>query len=103
VMPQFDWLCDVCGCVMSPKLSIYWVDLSFINNYKEFQLWLILLKYSADLANAFFWVVTYGIKTGPVTLYGLRDTTHKVGPNENIRDLSGVDCDAPIWLIVWCV
>ena len=28
---------------------------------------------------------------------------HKVGPNEDVRDLSGVDCDAPIWLIVWCV
>ena len=35
VMPQFDWLCDVWGCVMSPTSSIYWVDLGFINNYKE--------------------------------------------------------------------
>ena len=23
--------------------------------------------------------------------------------NEDVRDLSGGDCDAPIWLIVWCV
>ena len=23
VMPQFDWLCDVCGCVMSPTSGIY--------------------------------------------------------------------------------
>ena len=35
VMPQFDWLCDVYGCVMSPTLSVYWVELGFINNYKE--------------------------------------------------------------------
>ena len=35
VMPQFDWLCDVCGCVMSPTSGIYWVELGFINNYKE--------------------------------------------------------------------
>ena len=35
VMPQFDWLYDVCGCVMSPTSGIYWIELSFINNYKE--------------------------------------------------------------------
>ena len=23
VIPQFDWLCDVCGCVMSPTSGIY--------------------------------------------------------------------------------
>ena len=28
----------VCGCVMSPTSGIYWVDLGFINNYKESQL-----------------------------------------------------------------
>ena len=53
VIPQFDWLCDVCGCVMSPTSGIYWVDLGFINNYKESQLWLIILRYSADVASAF--------------------------------------------------
>ena len=53
VMPQFDWLCDVCRYVMSPTSSIYWVDLGFINNYKEFQLWLVLLRYSTDIASAF--------------------------------------------------
>ena len=53
VMPQFDWLCDVCGCVMSPTLGMYWVDLGFINNYKEPQLWLVLLRYSADVTSAF--------------------------------------------------
>ena len=37
-MPQFHWLCDVCGYVMSPTSGIYWVDLSFINNYREIQL-----------------------------------------------------------------
>ena len=46
VIPQFDWLCDVCGCVMSPTSGIYWVDLIFINNYKEPQLWLVILRYS---------------------------------------------------------
>ena len=35
VITQFDWLYDVCGCVMSPTSGIYWVDLGFINNYKE--------------------------------------------------------------------
>ena len=29
--------------------------------------------------------------------------SHKVGPNEDVRDLSGVECVAQIWLIVWCV
>ena len=57
-MPQFDWLCDVCGCVMSPTSDIYWVELGFINNYKEPQLWLVLLRYSADVVSAFPWVVT---------------------------------------------
>ena len=37
-----------------------------------------------------------GIRAHPVTLCGLKDTTHKVGPNEDIRDLSGGDCDVPI-------
>ena len=32
VMPKFDWLCDVWGCVMSLISDIYWVDLDFINN-----------------------------------------------------------------------
>ena len=50
------------GCMMSPTLGIYWVELCFINNYKEPQLRLVLLKYSADVASAFPWVVTYGIK-----------------------------------------
>ena len=48
------------------------------------------------MASAFLWVVTYGIKAGPVTLCGLGDTTHKVSPNEDVKDLSGGDCDAPI-------
>ena len=37
-----------------------------------------------------------GTRVGLVILCGLRDTTHKVGPNEDVRDLSGGDCDAPI-------
>ena len=53
-----DWLCDVCGCVISPTSGIYWVDLGFINNYKESQLWLVFLRYSVDVASIFPWVVT---------------------------------------------
>ena len=34
---------------------------------------------------------------------GLETLPHKVGPNGDVRDLSGRDCDAPIWLIVWYV
>ena len=26
-----------------------------------------------------------------------------MGPNEDVKDLSGEDCDISIWLIVWCV
>ena len=74
-MPQFDCLCDMCGYVTSPTSSIYWVNLGFINNYKEFQLLLILLRYGADVSSAFPWVVTYGIRAGPVILCGLRHTT----------------------------
>ena len=51
-------MCDVRGYVMSSTSRIYWVDLDFINNYKEPQLWLVLLRYSVDVASAFPWVVT---------------------------------------------
>ena len=103
VIPQFDWLRDVCGCVMSPILGIYWVDLGFINNYNEPQLWLVLLRYSADVASTFPWVVTYGIRVGSVIPCRPKTLPHKVGPNKGVRDLSGGDCNTPIWLIAWCV
>ena len=61
-MPQFDWLYDVCGCVMSPTSGIYCIELGFINNYKELQFWLVLLRYSVDVASAFPWIVTYAYK-----------------------------------------
>ena len=38
---------------MSLTLGIYWVELGFINNYKEPQLRLVLLRYSADVASTF--------------------------------------------------
>ena len=79
VMPQFDWLCDVCECVMSSTSDIYWVELSFINNYKEPQLWLVILRYSADVASAFSWVVTYGIEACSVTSCGVGDTIPQSG------------------------
>ena len=85
---------------MSPISGIYWVKLGFINNYKEPQLWLVLLRYSADVASTFPWVVTYGIRAGSITRMGLETLLHKVGPNEDVRDLSGGDCDTPIGLIV---
>ena len=34
---------------------------------------------------------------------GSETLPHKVGPNEDDRDLSGGEYDTPIWLIVWCV
>ena len=80
VMPQFDWLCDVYGYVMSSTLDIYWVELGFINNYKEPQLWLVFLKYSADVTSTFPWVITYGIRANLVTPCGLKDTTLQSGP-----------------------
>ena len=79
-MPQFDWLCDLYECVMSPTSGIYWVDLGFINNYKKPQLWLILLRYSADVASAFPWVITYDIRASLETPCELRDTTPQSGP-----------------------
>ena len=64
-MPQFDWLCDVYRWVMSLTSGIYWVELGFINNCKESQLWLVLLRYSADVDSAFPWVVIDSIKAMP--------------------------------------
>ena len=58
-MPQFDWLCDVCRCVISPTSSIYWVELGFINTYNKPQLWLVLWRYSVDVTSTFPWVVTH--------------------------------------------
>ena len=65
---------------MSPISGIYWVELGFINNYKESQLRLVLLRYSADVTSAFPWVVTYDIRAGPVIPCGLRDTTTQSEP-----------------------
>ena len=40
---------------------------------------------------ALSWVVTNGIRANPINLCGLGH----MGPNEDVRDLSGGDCDAP--------
>ena len=45
------WVCD------ESHIGIYWIELDFINNYKEPQLWLVLLRYSANVASVFPWVV----------------------------------------------
>ena len=79
----FFFFCDVsiwlimcmCEYAMSLISSIYRVDMGFINNYKESQLWLVILMYNTDVASVFPWVVTYDIKTGSIILCGLRDTT----------------------------
>ena len=42
---------------MSPTSGIYWVDMGFINNYNEPQLLLVILKYNADVASVFLWVI----------------------------------------------
>ena len=47
------------------------------------------------MASAFPWVITYGIRAGPV-IVGSETLPHKVGPNEDVRDLSGEDCDTLI-------
>ena len=64
---------------MCSTSGIYLVDLGFINNYKEPQLWLVILRYSVDVASAFPWVVTYDIRGDPETLCGIRDTTPQSG------------------------
>ena len=56
----------------------------------------ILKRYSADVASAFPWVVTYGIRAGPVIPRGSEALPYKVGLNEDVRDLSGEDFDATI-------
>ena len=48
------------------------------------------------MASAFPWIVTYGIRIGPITRVGSEILPHKVGPNEDVKDLSGGDCDALI-------
>ena len=41
---------------------------ALINNYKESQLWLVLLKYSANVTSAFPWVVTKALGEDGVSL-----------------------------------
>ena len=48
------------------------------------------------MTGVFPWVVTYSIRASPVILCGLRDTTYKVGPNEDVMNLSEGDYDTPI-------
>ena len=48
------------------------------------------------MASAFPWVVTYRIRAGSVTRVGSEILPHKMGPNEDVRDLRRGDCDALI-------
>ena len=68
------WVCD------ESHIGYLLGRLGFINNYKKPQLWLVLLRYSANVASAFPWVVTYGIRASSVILCGLKDTTPQSGP-----------------------
>ena len=52
------------------------------------------------MASDFPWVVTYGIRASPVIRVGSETLPHKVGPNEDVTDLSGGDYDTLIGLIV---
>ena len=38
----------------------------------------------------------YGIRAGPIIRVGSEKLPHKVGPNEDVRDLSVGDCNTPI-------
>lgn len=45
---------------MNPTSGIYWVDLNFINIYKKFQLWqVVILRYNVNVVSVFHWVFTY--------------------------------------------
>ena len=70
MIPQFDWVCNVCRCVMSLTSGIYWVDLSFFNNY------------SADVVSAFPWVVTKMVCIRYQSNYYINDRLYQ------IRDLT---------------
>ena len=74
------WLIVCSMCVMSPTSGIYWVELDFINNYKEPQLWLVLLRYNADMTKTFPYVIIYGIRAGPVIPFRFKNTTPQSGP-----------------------
>ena len=65
---------------MSPTSGIYWVELGFINNFKEPQLWLVLLRYSTDVASAFPWVVT---RRDPAQVHQIRKNPSWMDPIKN--------------------
>ena len=67
-----------CVGVVSPTLSIYWVDLCFINNHKNLNHdYSNHFGYILYVASNFFWVITNGIKSNP--------TTPQMGRNEDIK------------------
>ena len=95
------WSLDFCKRflrVLFFGVLIYFGLIMFRKLYKFSRLVMYLNSCSMDLDRD-----SVGIRVGSVIPCGLRDTTYKVSPNEDVRDLSGGDCDASIWLIVWCV
>ena len=59
--------------------------------YKFSKLVMHLNSCSMDLGHE-----SVGIRAGPVTSYEFENTTPQNGLNEDVWDLSGGDCDAPI-------
>ena len=55
------------------------------------------------MASAFPWVVAYGIEPARSFRVGLETLPHKVGPSEDVRDLSGGDCVPNLIDCVMCV
>ena len=47
------------------------------------------------MASAFPWIITYDIRASPVIPCGSETLLNKMGPNEDVRDLSQGDCAAP--------
>ena len=88
------WSLDFCKRflrVLFFGVLIYFGLIMFSKLYKFSRLVMYLNSCSMDLDRD-----SVGIRVGSVIPCGLRDTTYKVSPNEDVRDLSGGDCDASI-------
>ena len=83
------WLIVWCVWVwMSLTLGICWVNLGFMNNYKEPQLWLVLLRYNADVASAFPWVVIHCLTHACLShLTQLKLTPHDLWISESLSKI----------------
>lgn len=55
---------------------------------------LVFLGYSINVTTAFPWVITNVVKANSVTPCSLRALQHNVGTDENVKNLSGRDCNS---------